>query len=126
MKCLSIKQPYAELMVSGKKTIELRTWNTKFRGEFLIHAPKKIDKNACERNHIDANSIITGAIIGKATLYNVKYYENRNLFLEDRNKHLAGVEYSNNKYGFLVKNARRFKKPIVMPGKLGFFNVELN
>ncbi|MFL6461856.1 MAG: ASCH domain-containing protein [Nitrososphaeraceae archaeon] len=25
MKCLSLKQPYAELLVSGKKTIELRT-----------------------------------------------------------------------------------------------------
>ncbi len=34
-KCLSLKQPYAELTVSGKKTIELRTWNTKFRGEFF-------------------------------------------------------------------------------------------
>ena len=38
MKCLSLKQPYAELLVSGKKTIELRIWNTKFRGEFLMHA----------------------------------------------------------------------------------------
>jgi ASCH domain-containing protein len=28
MKCLSLKQPYAELLVSGKKTIELKNWNT--------------------------------------------------------------------------------------------------
>lgn len=27
--------------------------------------------------------------------------------------------------GLLVKNASRFKKPIVIPGKLGFFNVVL-
>ena len=39
-----------KLIVSGKKTIELRTWNTKFRGEFLIQASKTIDKEACERN----------------------------------------------------------------------------
>ncbi|MFZ0325921.1 MAG: ASCH domain-containing protein [Nitrososphaeraceae archaeon] len=44
MKCLSLKQPYAELLVSGKKTIELRTWNTKFRGKFLIHVSKKVIK----------------------------------------------------------------------------------
>ena len=88
MKCLSIKQPYAELLVSGKKTIELRTWNTKFRGEFLIHASKKIDKKVVKGITIDANSIITGAIIGKAILYDVKFYENRNLFLKDRYKHL--------------------------------------
>ena len=38
MKCLSLKQPFAELLASGKKTIELRKWNTRFRGRFLIHA----------------------------------------------------------------------------------------
>ena len=42
MKCLSICQPFAELIVQGKKTIELRKWNTKFRGEFLVHAAKNI------------------------------------------------------------------------------------
>lgn len=38
MKTLSLKQPFAELILSGKKKIELRKWNTSFRGEFLIHA----------------------------------------------------------------------------------------
>ena len=88
-KCLSLKQPYAELIVSGKKTIELRTWNTKFRGEFLIHASKKVDKEACERNKIDPKSLITGAIIGKAILYDVKAYDSKNSFLRDKNKHFA-------------------------------------
>ena len=44
MKCLSICQPFAELIIQNKKTIELRTWNTKIRGEFLVHAPIKIRK----------------------------------------------------------------------------------
>ena len=86
-KCLSLKQPYAELIVSGKKTIELRTWNTKFRGEFLIHASKTVDKEACKRNKIDPKSLITGAIIGKAILYDVKAYDSKNSFLRDKNKH---------------------------------------
>jgi hypothetical protein len=55
-KCLSLKQQYAELLATGRKTIELRTWNTKFRGEFLIHASKKIDIKACERIKIDPHS----------------------------------------------------------------------
>ena len=42
MKCLSVCQPFAELIVQGKKTVELRKWNTKFRGEFLVHAAKNI------------------------------------------------------------------------------------
>ncbi|MDH3854192.1 MAG: ASCH domain-containing protein, partial [Nitrosopumilus sp.] len=27
MKCLSISQPFADLVISGKKNIELRNWN---------------------------------------------------------------------------------------------------
>ena len=47
MKCLSLKQPFAELVVSGRKTIELRMWNTRYRGEFLVHASGNTDIEAC-------------------------------------------------------------------------------
>jgi hypothetical protein len=40
MKALSIRQPWAWLIVNGYKTIENRTWPTKFRGRVLIHASK--------------------------------------------------------------------------------------
>ena len=125
-KCLSLKQPYAELIVSGKKTIEIRTWNTKFRGEFLIHASKSVNKEACERIKIkiDPEPLITGAIIGKSFLYDVKLYDNKSSFLKDKRKHFADVNFTNYKYGFLLKNSKRFKKPIPLRGKLGFFNVE--
>jgi hypothetical protein len=103
MKCLSLKQPYAELIVSGKKTTELRTWNTKFRGEFLIHASKTVNKGACERIKIDPKSLITGAVIGKSVLYDVKTYESKNSFLKDTKKHFADVNFTDYKYGFLLK-----------------------
>lgn len=38
MKCLSVKQPWASLIASGRKTIELRTWFTKYRGPIIICA----------------------------------------------------------------------------------------
>ncbi|MFS7306556.1 ASCH domain-containing protein [Rahnella inusitata] len=38
MKALSIRQPWAWLIVNGHKDIENRTWRTKFRGQVLIHA----------------------------------------------------------------------------------------
>lgn len=40
MKALSIRQPWAWLIVHGGKDIENRSWNTKFRGRFLVHAAK--------------------------------------------------------------------------------------
>lgn len=38
MKTISIKQPWANLIVEGAKDIENRTWRTKFKGRVLIHA----------------------------------------------------------------------------------------
>ncbi len=72
MKCLSVCQPFAELIVQGKKTIELRKWNTKFRGEFLVHAAKNILMEDCKRMKISSSVITTGAIIGKVNLVDVK------------------------------------------------------
>lgn len=40
MKCLSIRQPWAHLIIHGGKNIENRTWTTKYRGRFLVHASK--------------------------------------------------------------------------------------
>ena len=41
MKALSIKQPWADLIVSGVKDIENRTWKTNFRGRVYVHASQK-------------------------------------------------------------------------------------
>lgn len=38
MKVLSIRQPYAALLVLGPKRFEARTWKTEYRGPVLIHA----------------------------------------------------------------------------------------
>lgn len=38
MKALSIRQPWAWLIVHGGKDIENRSWHTKYRGRFLVHA----------------------------------------------------------------------------------------
>ena len=38
MKVLSIKEPYASLIVNGYKEYEFRSWKTKYRGKILIHA----------------------------------------------------------------------------------------
>lgn len=41
MKALSIRQPWAWLIVNGFKDIENRNWDTKYRGPVLIHASSK-------------------------------------------------------------------------------------
>lgn len=44
MKALSIKQPWAWLIIHGGKDIENRSWHTKHRGRFLVHASKGMTK----------------------------------------------------------------------------------
>lgn len=41
MKALSVKQPWANLIAAGAKTIETRTWATDYRGELLIVSSRK-------------------------------------------------------------------------------------
>jgi len=124
MKCLSICQPYANLIVSGKKTIELRNWNTNFRGELLVHAPTTIKQTDCQRLKI-SKKLVTGAIIGKVEIYDVKKYNSKSEVKNDYKKHLASKNFFDRKYGFLLKNAKTFRIPIRCKGKLGFFDVKV-
>ena len=120
MKCLSVCQPFAELIVQGKKTIELRKWNTKFRGEFLVHAPQKIRLDECKRLKIQPEMTV-GAIIGKVELISVREYENTAQIKIDSKKHLASNDESGNKYGFILQNPKQLRVPIPCNGQLNFF-----
>ncbi len=122
MKALSLKQPWAELIVSGKKTIEVRKWNTKFRGEFLIHASKQPNKEGMK--HFGFNELPTGCIVGKAELVDVKEYNTKEAFDADTNLHQASLfAFNKKRYGFLLKNVQRLpQKPL--KGQLNFFEVD--
>src|SRR5271157_466973 len=116
MKTLSMKQPFADLVVSGRKTIELRKWNTNFRGEFLIHSSKNPDVAAMEK--FGFNNLVNGAIIGKADLVDVRHYEDNKDFDRDKDLHLASRDWGD--FGFILKNPERIK-PIPAKGSLGFW-----
>jgi hypothetical protein len=45
MKALTIRQPWAWLIIHGGKDIENRSWHTKFRGRFLVHAAKGMTRD---------------------------------------------------------------------------------
>ena len=124
MKCLSICQPFAELIIQNKKTIELRKWNTSFRGEFLVHAPIKIRKEDCKKMKMKKN-LTTGAIIGKVELYDVKKYESLKEIQEDKKQHFSTKPFQKKTFGFILKNSKPLRIPIPWKGQLGFFDVEL-
>jgi len=68
LRILSIRQPWAHLIVSGTKNIENRTRATPYRGPFLIHASQTIDKAGCRRHRLDPADLETGGIVGIADI----------------------------------------------------------
>ena len=117
MKAISIRQPWAALIVAGIKDIENRSWPTQFRGKVLIHAAQKIDKAGIEmmkkmglqKPFIDSLLQYTGGVIGEAEI------------VDCVKKSDSG--WWEGPYGFVLKNAKVLKfKP--MKGKLGIFEVE--
>jgi len=58
LKALSVRQPWAWLLAHGHKNIENRVWPTKYTGDFLIHAGKKMEEDMkfayslCHSQHI--------------------------------------------------------------------------
>lgn len=85
MKVLSLRQPWADIVVNGPKRIENRRWPTSFRGTFLIHAAKgmtlaeygeavrfarKVDPKCPIRDPKDP-LLLRGGIIGRARLVDV-------------------------------------------------------
>ena len=76
LKALSIRQPWAWLIVEGWKDVENRTWSTNFRGRFYIHASKTFDDAAyvdLRERRFDLpwpskSEFCRGGIIGAVTL----------------------------------------------------------
>jgi hypothetical protein len=128
MKCISVKQPYADFLVSGKKKVVLRGKYTNYRGEVLIHAAKDPDVAACKRHGIDPKTLTHGAIIGKLHLFGVKEYLTEKGFLSDKDKHLAGnFDEKKHRYGLMLKAVEKFVEPIYLDANKGldFFEAEV-
>lgn len=118
MKALSIKQPWAWLIVAGYKNIENRTWHTNYRGKLLIHASKTWDIDASDilyamgMHPTPKESYQLGALIGMVNMVDCVNSSNSKWFCGP--------------YGFIFNSHVSFKKSIPYRGQLGFFNVPNN
>jgi activating signal cointegrator 1 len=65
---LSIRQPWVELILQKRKSIEVRSWSTKYRGKLWLHAGQKADPGALGRFGLTTEKLIFGAIVGHCEL----------------------------------------------------------
>ena len=125
MKVISIKQPWASLIINGYKKYEFRTWKTKYRGEILIHASKSFDKKLIEYFSEYNLDYPTGCIIGKVNLNNcipiTEKFENT---LIKTNKKVYGLTQGRSGYAFELTEVQKFENPIEINGKLGIWDYD--
>ena len=117
MLALSIRQPWAWLVVAGHKTIENRTRKTNIRGEVLIHASKTkpteqemaMLRRICKALRVACPMTMHyGGIIGSVEIVDCITH--------------SDSEWFTGPYGYVLKNARsiKFKEAT---GNTGFFEV---
>lgn len=120
LKALSIRQPWAWLIINGGKDFENRTWATQYRGPVLIHAAKGMTPKEyaeasdwadfCGVSVPPINELQRGGIIGAADIVDCVDDAESNWFFGP--------------YGFKLANPRPL--PFVpYRGALGFFNVPM-
>jgi ASCH domain len=68
MKIITIRQPWAHLIVSGSKSIENRTWATSYRGPVLIHASLNVNRALCLKHRLDSDTLPRGGVVGIAEI----------------------------------------------------------
>lgn len=120
MFALSIRQPWAWLIVNGHKRLENRNWRRASRGAVLIHAGKKMHRpdydqaaRLAEADGVTLPEFGTferGGIVGQADIVDCINYSTSHWFFGP--------------YAFVLENARPL--PFVpCAGKLGFFQPEI-
>jgi hypothetical protein len=120
MKALSIRQPWAWLIVHGGKDIENRSWHTKLRGRFLVHAAKvmtKEDHRAARQFCYERDlplppafeQLQRGGIVGSVELVDSVDTSESPWYMEQK--------------GFVLRDPKPL--PFVpLKGRLGFFEVD--
>jgi len=104
VKILSVRQPWAWLIINGLKDVENRDWSTHLRGPLLIHAGLQFESDAMEgilsnldatdrqRFPLEKSAFQRGGIVGIVNIVDV--------VTESQSKWFEG------KYGWCLENAR--------------------
>ena len=124
MKGITIRQPWVELILQGRKPYEIRSWGTSYRGPIMLHAAKALDKSALVALGIDASSLFRGGFVGSAELKDCRPFTRSDAKVLRRNGAFVG-EWSAGRFAWELGNVCRLSNPVPFRGALGLFNVPL-
>ena len=124
MKALTIKQPWASLIIDGYKKYEFRSWKTNYRGRIYIHAGLGIDLDMLERFEL-YNLKYPSGIIGEATLVDcIEVTEEFNNELLKINPIVYRKSNYKQTYAWKLIDIKKYDAPLPVKGKLGLWNYD--
>lgn len=117
---LSIRQPWAELILRGLKTIELRTWDTAYRGPLWLHAGKATTPDLDHQFAVSHPP--RGGFVGRFVLTDIVSLDARRWELW-RPQHLDPGPYQPGYVAWVLASPQRLRHPVQAPGNLKLFDV---
>lgn len=106
VKAISLKQPWANLIADGKKTIETRKWATKYRGDLVICSSLKPEIKPY------------GCALCVVELYDIKP-------MKDKHEKAAGIKVYEGAYSWFLRNLRKIDPVFPVQGQLGVYDLEI-
>lgn len=106
-KAISLKQPWANLVCEGKKTIETRKWKTNYRGNLIICSSQKPKIEPA------------GYAICIVELYDIKP-------MTKKDEKDACIKIYKGAYSWFLRNIRQIDPPIPIKGGLGIYHLSLS
>ena len=124
MKGITIRQPWVELILQGRKPYEIRSWGTSYRGPIMLHAAKALDKSALVALEIDASSLFRGGFVGRAELKDCRPFTRADARVLRQNGAFVG-KWSAGRFAWELTNVCRLPALVPFRGALGLFSVPI-
>lgn len=119
MKALSVKQPYASLIVEGEKTIEVRSWKTDYRGDILIISSAR----PAYKHEFD--DMPNGVLVGVVELVDIVPLQKKHLYDAYMDEDLNDADLVG-QFAWILKNPRIYDSHLPVKGKLKLFEVPMH
>lgn len=106
MKALSIKQPWANMIMNGQKTIETRTWSTIYRGRLAIVSSRQPD----------LPNMLSGRLLCICELDDCRP-------MIELDEPAACCEFYEGAYAWVLSNIRKVV-PVSIRGQMGLYQID--
>ncbi len=107
---ISLRQPWANLIARGEKTIETRTWARDHRGDLVICSSLKGDPGFEKMEP-------AGMALCIVELYKIEP-------MTEEHEDAAYCDWEPGKFSWFLRNIRRVK-PVPVKGRLGIYRLEI-